>query len=91
MGRYSKNYPKPKLGNGGSKIIAFTANLAQSERNHLIFLKRKVFKWEVLFFLDIGAFHNCITQKSAERMELQLEKLKAPIEVHFVDPHPTTL
>jgi hypothetical protein len=93
MGRYSKDYPKPKLGNGGSKIIAFTANLAQSERNHLIFLKRKVSKWEVLFLLDIGAFHNFITQKSAERMELQLEKLKAPIEVHFVDgiPHPTTL
>jgi hypothetical protein len=43
--------------------------------------------------LDIGAFHNFITRESAERMELPLEKLKAPIEVHFADgvPHPTTL
>jgi hypothetical protein len=31
--------------------------------------------------------------KIAKRMELQLEELKAPIEVHFADgvPHPTTL
>jgi hypothetical protein len=31
--------------------------------------------------------------KSAERMELHLEELKAPIKVHFVDrvPLPTTL
>jgi predicted aspartyl protease len=46
----------------------------------------------MLCLLDIGAFHNFITQESAERMELHLEELKAPIEVHFVDgvPHPTT-
>jgi hypothetical protein len=37
MGHYSKYCPKPKLGNGGSKVIAFTINLTQSERNHLIF------------------------------------------------------
>jgi len=32
-------------------------------------------------------------QKNVKRMELQLEELKAPIEVHFVNgvPHPTTL
>jgi len=43
--------------------------------------------------LDIGASHNFITQESAERMELPLEELKAPIEVHFADgiPHPTKL
>jgi len=42
--------------------------------------------------LDIGVSHNFITQENAKRMELQLEGLKAPIEVHFVDgvPHPTT-
>jgi hypothetical protein len=28
MGQYSKDCPKPKLGNGGSKVIAFTSNLA---------------------------------------------------------------
>jgi len=41
--------------------------------------------------LDTGASHNFITRESAERMELHLEELKAPIEVHFVDgvPHPT--
>jgi hypothetical protein len=34
-----------------------------------------------------------ITRKGAERMELQLEELKARIKVHFVDgvPHCTTL
>jgi hypothetical protein len=47
----------------------------------------------VLCLLDIGAFNNFITQESAKKMEVQLEELKAPIEVHFVDgvPHPTTL
>jgi hypothetical protein len=35
--------------------------------------------------LDIGASHNFITQESAKRMELQLEELKVPIEVHFID------
>jgi hypothetical protein len=93
MGHYSKDCPKPKLGNGGCKVIALTTNLAQSELNRLIFLKGKVFKREVLCRLDIGASHNFITQKSAKKMEFQLEKLKAPIEVHFADgvPHPATL
>jgi hypothetical protein len=31
MGHYSKNCPKPKLGNGSCKIIAHTTNLAQGE------------------------------------------------------------
>jgi hypothetical protein len=93
MGHYSKNYPKPKLGNGVSKVIALIANLAQSEHNRLIFLKGKVSKQEVLCLLDIGVPHNFITQESVKRMELQLEELKAPIEVHFTNgvPHPTTL
>jgi hypothetical protein len=29
VGHCSKNCPKPKPGNGGSKVIAFTINLAQ--------------------------------------------------------------
>jgi hypothetical protein len=39
------------------------------------------------------ASHNFITQESAKTMELQLEELKASIEVHFSNgvPHPTTL
>jgi hypothetical protein len=38
-------------------------------------------------------YHNFITRENAERMELHLEELKTPIEVHFADgvPHPTTL
>jgi predicted aspartyl protease len=78
---------------GFSKVISSTTNLAQGERNHLIFLKGNVFKWEVLCLLDIGAFQNFITQNNAKRMELQLEELKAPIEVHFTNgvPHPITL
>jgi hypothetical protein len=45
---------------------------------------------------DLGArhaSHNFIIRESAERMELHLEELKAPIEVHFTDgiPNPTTL
>jgi hypothetical protein len=93
VGNYSKNYPKPKLGNGGSKVIAVTANLAQGECNRLIFLKGKVSKWDVLCLLDTKVSHNFITQESAERIEFQLEEFKAPIEVHFADgiPHPTTL
>jgi hypothetical protein len=93
VGHYSKDCPKPKLRNGGSKVITLIANLAQSEHDRLIFLQGKVSKWEVLCLLDIGAFHNFITWKSVGRMELQLENLKAPIEVHFMDgvPHPTTL
>jgi hypothetical protein len=93
VGHYSKDFPKSKPGNGGSKVIALIANLAQGECNCLIFLKGKVYKREVLCFLDTGASHNFITQESAERMELQLEELKALIEVHFADgvPHPITL
>jgi hypothetical protein len=34
---YSKDCFKPKPRNGGSKVIALIANLAQSERNCLIF------------------------------------------------------
>jgi len=92
MGHYSKDCPKSKAGNGGSKVIALNANLAQGECNRLIFLKGKIVKRDVLCFLDTGASHNFITQESAERMELHLEELKAPIEVHFADgvPHPTT-
>ncbi len=93
MGHYSKDCPKSKAGNGGSKVIAFNANLAQAECNRLIFLKGKIAKWDLLCLLDTGASHNFITRESTERMELHLEELKAPIEVHFVDgvPHPTTL
>jgi hypothetical protein len=92
VGHYSKDCPKSKAGNGGSKIIALNANLAQAKCNRLIFLKWKVAKWDVLCFLDTRASHNFITRKSAERMELHLEELKAPIEVHFADgvPHPIT-
>jgi len=90
---YSNDCPKPKLGNGASKVIAFTANLAQGECNRFIFLKEKVSKRKVLCLLDIGASHNFMTQESAKGMELPLEELKALIEVHFVDgiPHPTKL
>jgi hypothetical protein len=88
MGHYSKDFPKPKLGNGGFKVIALIANLAQIEYNCLNFLKGKAFKREVLCFLDIGDSHNFITQESVERMEFKLEELKAPIEVHFVDGFP---
>jgi len=46
----------------------------------------------VLFLLDTWASHNFITRESAKRMELQLEELKALVEVHFTNgvPHPTT-
>jgi predicted aspartyl protease len=84
---------KSKMGNGGSKVIAFNANLTQGECNQLIFLKGKIVKRDMLCLLDTGASHNFITQESAERMELHLEEFKAPIKVHFADgvPHPTTL
>jgi urate oxidase len=47
----------------------------------------------MLCFSNTRASDNFITRESAEIMELQLEELKASIEVHFVDgvPHPTTL
>jgi len=93
VGHYSKDYPKSKMGNGGSKVIALNANVAQPECNRLIFLKGKVAKRDVLCLLDTGASHNFITRESVERMELHLEEFKAPIKVHFADgvPHPTTL
>jgi hypothetical protein len=80
------------VGNRGSKVIARNANLAQAECNRLIFLKGKITKRDVLRFLDTRASHNFITRESAERMELQLEEFKAPIEVHFADgvPFPIT-
>jgi hypothetical protein len=81
------------VGNGGSKVIALNANLTKGECNRLIFLKGKIAKRDVLCLLDTGASHNFLTRESAERIELCLEELKAPIEVHFADgvPHPTTL
>jgi predicted aspartyl protease len=93
MGHYSKDCPKPKAGNGGSKVIALNANLGQSECNRLIFLKGKIAKRDVLCLLDTGASHNFITPENAKRMEFHLEELKVPVEVHFADgvPHPTTL
>jgi len=33
VGHYSKDCPKSKAGNGGSKVIAFNANVAQAECN----------------------------------------------------------
>ncbi len=69
VGHYSKDCPKSKLGNGGSKVIALNANLAQVECNRLIFLKGKIVKRDVLCLLDTRAFHNFITRKGTERME----------------------
>jgi len=92
VGHYSKDCPKSKTGQGGSKVIALNANLTQAECNRLIFLKGKIAKRDVSCLLDTGASHNFITHESNERMELHLEELKAPIEVDFTDgvPHPTT-
>jgi len=91
VGHYSKDCLKFKM--GSSKVLALNANLAQLKCNRLIFLKGKIVKRDILCILDTGASHNFIILESAERMELHLEELKAPIEVHFVDgvPHPTTL
>jgi hypothetical protein len=92
VGHYSKDCPKSKARNGGSKVIALNANLAQAECNRLIFLKGKIVKRDVLCFLDTMASHNFITRESTERMELHLEEFKTPIGVHFADGvlHPTT-
>jgi hypothetical protein len=92
MGHYSKDCPKSKARNGGFKVIAFNVNLAQAECNQLIFLKGKIAKRDVLCLLYTGASHNFITRENVERMELHLEKFKAPIRVHFADgvPHPIT-
>jgi hypothetical protein len=91
-GALLQRLPQSKTGNGGFKVIALNANLAQVKCNQFIFLKGKIAKQDVLCLLDTGAFHNFITRKSVERMEFQLEELKAPMEVHFADgvPHPTT-
>jgi hypothetical protein len=89
MGHYSKDCPKSKMGNGGSEVITFNANLAQPECNRLIFLKGKIAKRDVLCLLDTGASHNFTTSESAKRMELHLEELKAPIGVHFTDGEST--
>ncbi len=51
VGHYSKDCPKPKHGNGGSKVIALTVNLAQGECNRFIFLKGKIFKRDLLCLL----------------------------------------
>jgi len=93
VGHYSKNCPKSKPGSGSSKVLALNAILAQPECNRLIFLKGKIAKRDILCLLDTGASHNFITLESAKRMELHLEELKAPIEVHFADgvPHSTIL
>jgi len=92
MGHYSKDCPKSKARNGGFKVIALNANLAQVECNRLIFLKGKIAKWDVLCLLDTRASHNFITRECVKRMELHLEEFKAPIGVHFADgvPHPIT-
>jgi hypothetical protein len=92
MGHYSKDCPKSKAGNGGFKVIALNANLAQAECNRLIFLKGKITKRDVLCFLNTGASHNFITRESTKRVELHLEELETPVEVHFADGvhHPTT-
>jgi len=90
VGHYSKDCPKSKARNGGSK--AFNANLAQAECHRLIFLKGKIAKRDASCLLDTGASHNFITRESVERMELHLEEFKASIGVHFTDgvPHPIT-
>jgi len=66
---YSKDFPKPKLGNGGCKVIALTTNPTQNERKSFFFFKGKVFKREVLCFLNTWASHNFITRESVKRME----------------------
>ncbi len=61
VGHYSKDCPKPKLRNGGSKVITLATNLTQGECNSLIFLKGKVSKRDMLSLLDTGVSHNFIT------------------------------
>jgi hypothetical protein len=50
VGHYSKDCPNSKMGNGGSKVIALNANLAQPECNRVIFLKGKIVKRDVMSF-----------------------------------------
>jgi hypothetical protein len=61
VGHYSKDCPKSKVGNEGSKVIAFNVNLAQAECNRFIFLKGKIAMRDVLCLLDTGVSHNFIT------------------------------
>jgi hypothetical protein len=51
VGHYTKDCPKSKLENGGFKVIALNANLAQAECNRLIFLKGKIAKRDVQAYL----------------------------------------
>jgi hypothetical protein len=44
VGHYSKDCPQTQTREWGFKVITLIANLAQSELNHLIFVKGKVFK-----------------------------------------------
>jgi hypothetical protein len=78
MGHYSKDCPKSKTRNGGFKVIALNANLAQAECNRLIFLKGKIIKWDVLCLLDIGVSHNFIMRESAERWSFNWRSSKHP-------------
>jgi hypothetical protein len=43
VGHHSKDCPKLKLGNGGSKVITLITNLAQGECNRFIFWKKARF------------------------------------------------
>ncbi len=54
VGHYSKDCPKLKPGNGGSKVIALTANLAQGECNRLIFLKGRFLSGMCYVFWTLG-------------------------------------
>jgi hypothetical protein len=81
VGHYSKDCPKSKSGSGSSKVLALNATLVQLECNRLIFLKGKIAKRDILCLLNTRASHNFISRESAERMELHLEELKAPIDV----------
>jgi len=76
VGHYSKDCPKSKMGNGGSKVITFNANVAQPECNGLIFLKGKVAKRDVLYILDIRASYNFITRVTRS----QVTGVKPPSE-----------
>jgi predicted aspartyl protease len=90
-GTLFQGLPQAQTRQWGSKVFVLTTNLVQGERN--IVLKGKVFTRDMLCLLDTGASHNFVTWNSAERIELQLVELKAPIEVHFADwvPHPIIL
>jgi hypothetical protein len=67
MGNYSKDCPKPKLNNGGSKINTLTTNLAQGECNCLIFLKGKVSKRDVLCLFGHMGFPQLHNSKKCQK------------------------